>query len=109
MLQDNVPSGRWERRLPIIVAVRLARLDPEHAEEYERTYTDNLSPHGVRVMSTRLWHVGDQAEITPVNEESPMRGEVVYCQELDETRSFIGLRFPVGRIPWLIMQRFDGR
>ena len=34
-------------------------------------------------MSTRPWHAGEQAEITPVNEESPMRGEIVHCQKLD--------------------------
>jgi hypothetical protein len=108
MYLDNLLSGRRERRLPVIVVVRLARLDREHAAKYERTYTDNLSPHGVRVLSTHLWRVGEQAEITPVNEESPMRGEVVYCQKRDETRFFVGLKFPLSRIPWLILQRFDG-
>jgi len=109
MRWDNL-SGRTERRLPIAVAVRLEGLETEGAEEPkdETTYTDNLSAHGVRVHSTRLWHPRERAEITPLNQEFPVRGEVVYCQKSDDTRFFVGLKFPQRRIPWPILKRFDG-
>jgi hypothetical protein len=101
-------SGRNERRLPIAVVVRLATLEQESGELHERTYTDNISPHGIRVLSTRPWQPGQQAEIIPENHQSPMRGEVVYCQRLDNDRFYVGVRFPHRRIPWSALQRYDG-
>lgn len=100
-------SGRRDRRLPITVAVRLGALDRGGPKEYEKTYTDNVSAHGVRVKSGRAWHPGEQAEIAPLNEESPLCGEVVYCQKLDDARFFVGLKFPQCRIPWSVFKRFD--
>lgn len=100
-------SGRKERRLPILVVVRLAVLDGS-AAGHERTYTDNFSAHGLRVHSTRHWRPGEQAEIIPVNEESPIRGEVVYCQKVDNDRFFVGFRFPHSHLRWSILQRFNG-
>jgi len=107
MRWDNL-SGRRERRLPIAVVVQLESLDREGPKEHEKTYTDNLSAHGVRIKSTRLWHPGERAEITPMNEECPMRGEVVYCHKLDDTHFFVGFKFPQGKIPWVGFKRYNG-
>lgn len=104
---DDSLSGRKERRLPIIVVVRLTPL--EHtAEGGERTYTDNLSAHGLRVHSRRSWSPGEQVEIIPVKEQTPVRGEVVYCQKVDKDRFYVGFKFPQTRLTWSILQRFDG-
>ena len=108
MYSINNLSGRKERRLPIVVVVRLAALEQLSAESHERTHTDNISPHGVRVLSTRPWQPGQLAEIIPENEESPIRGEVVYCHRLDNDRFYVGVRFPHRRIPWSALQRYDG-
>lgn len=97
-----------ERRLPIAVVVRLATLEHMSSESHERTYTDNISPHGVRVLSTRPWQPGQHAEIIPEKDESPMRGEVVYCHRLDNGRFHVGVKFPRSRISWSILQRYDG-
>lgn len=91
-----------------MVAVNLARLESVNAERHERTYTDNISPHGARVRSTYAWRLGDLAEISPVSGETPVRGEVVYCQKLDNGRFFVGLKVRESRIPWSILLRFDG-
>jgi len=91
-----------------LVAVNLAPLEPVHRERLERTYTDNISPHGARVRSTYAWKLGDRAEIAPLSGEPPVRGEVVYCQKLDNDRFFVGLLVRESRIPWSILQRFDG-
>ena len=90
------------------MAVNLAPLEPVNRERQERTYTDNISPHGARVRSTYAWKLGDLAEITPASGEPPVRGEVVYCQQLDKDRFFVGLKVGQSRIPWSILQRFDG-
>ena len=108
MYLGNRLNGRRERRLPIAVVVRLEALDGKGGEEHEQTYTDYLSAHGVRVKSTRLWHAGEQAQITSANQESAMRGEVVYCQKLEDARFFVGLKFLQGRITWPVFLRFDG-
>lgn len=101
-------NGRQERRLPAVVVVNLAPLAPVNTDRHERTYTDNISAHGARVRSTYAWHLGEQAEIAPANGETPVRGEVVYCERLDNGRFFVGLKVRESRIPWSILQRFDG-
>lgn len=77
-------------------------------EKNERTYTDNISPHGIRVRSTSIWELGEQAEVSPGNGENTMRGEVVYCQRVENGRFFLGLKFAQGHVPWAILKRFNG-
>jgi hypothetical protein len=108
MYSHNRLTGRRERRLPVLVAVNLSPLDLVNRERHERTYTDNISAHGARVRSTYAWRLGEEAKITPANGETPVRGEVVYCQRLDHQGFFVGLKVPESRIPWSILQRFDG-
>jgi hypothetical protein len=108
MYLHNRLAGRKERRLPVLVVVNLSPLDLVNRERRERTYTDNISAHGARVRSTYVWKLGDRAEITPLSGEPPVSGEVVYCQKLDNDRFFVGLKVRESRIPWSILQRFDG-
>lgn len=105
MFWDN--SGRRERRLPIMIVVNLGAVTPMRTEKRERTYTDNISAHGARVHCTSAWQLGEEAEIVPVKGETPVRGDVVYCQKLDKDRFFVGLRFQ-NHIPWSILLRFNG-
>ena len=91
-----------------MVAVNLAPLEPTNREKNERTYTDNLSAHGARVRATYAWQLGAHAEITPASGEATVRGEVVYCQRLDNDRFFVGVKIRESRIPWPILRRFDG-
>ena len=108
MQLDAATSGRNERRLPIILVVNLAPLDTKSVLRTQRTYTDNISPHGMRINSAFAWESGEQAEITPVKGGVTMRGRVVYCQELPDGRFFVGFNFPHAAIPWPILKRFDG-
>lgn len=108
MALDVLSSGRKERRLPIIVVVNLVHANGAAAERSERTYTDNISAHGVRVHSARPWQLGDQAEITPAKGEPPITGEVIYCQKCADDRFFIGLRFAQGALPWTVFRKYDG-
>ena len=101
-------SGREERRLPIMMAVNLAPAGFARGERCERTFTDNISPHGIRVQSTGVWRMGERAEVTPMKGEASMLGEVVYCQRVRNDCFFVGLRFRDKHIPWSILQRFNG-
>lgn len=108
MGSDRRLNGREERRLPIMMEVNLAPAGRRNEDRCERTFTDNISPHGIRVQSTTAWTHGEEADVTPRKGEVSMRGEVVYCQRVANNRFFVGLKFPQGRIPWSILQRFNG-
>ena len=107
MPSDNTLSGRVERRLPIVVVVRLARAERVGTDGEERTYTDNISPRGARVYSIRPWQLGDAVQLTPRNED-PAYGKVVYCQALPDDRYVIGVKFQDVPIPWSAVRRYDG-
>jgi hypothetical protein len=104
---DNTLSGRMERRLPIIVVVRLAQAENANADGEERTYTDNISPRGARVFSKRFWQPGDAVRIAP-RDEDPALGNVVYCQALADGRFVVGVYFQGHPIVWSAMHRYDG-
>jgi PilZ domain-containing protein len=108
MGSDGRLNGREERRLPIMMQVNLAPLRRASGERSERTFTDNISPHGIRVQSTSAWRLGEQAEVTPAKGEVAMLGEVVYCQRIRNDRFFLGLKFRDKDIPWSILKRFNG-
>lgn len=91
-----------------MMEVNLAPPGRASAEKCERTFTDNISPHGIRVQATTAWRMGEKAEVTPMKGESPMLGEVVYCQRVRNDHFFVGLRFRDKHIPWSILQRFNG-
>ena len=99
------PKGRMERRLPIIVGVRLVHVAAADTDGGERTHTDNVSPRGARVFSKRHRQPGELIWITPVNEE-PVLGEVVYCQHLPDERYSLGVKFEEGPVTWSILERY---
>lgn len=91
-----------------MLEVSLAPVGRVRGERCERTFTDNISPHGIRVQATTTWSMGEKAEVTPMKGEIAMLGEVVYCQRVGGDRFFLGLKFRDKHIPWAILQRFNG-
>jgi hypothetical protein len=106
MLIRQMLNGRMERRLPIIVAVRLSRLRDLPASE-EVTYTDNVSAYGVRVVSSYFWRPGELAQIAPLQKEPSMQGEVVYRQSLGNKGYCVGFRFQEP-VTWSVLSRYGG-
>jgi PilZ domain len=104
---DHTLDGRMEKRLPIVVVVRLAQAEPACPENEERTFTDNVSSGGARVFSTRPWQPGDAIRVTPRQEDSAS-GSVVYCQKLDDGRFVIGVEFQERPVTWSVLLRYDG-
>ncbi len=105
---DHTLSGRMERRLPIIVMVRLAQSERASTDEGERTYTDNISTHGARVFSKQPWQSGDEVTVTPLNEHLTTCGQVVYCQRLADGRYGIGVTFQDHPVTWSALHKYDG-
>jgi PilZ domain-containing protein len=100
-------GGRMERRLPIIVVVRLAQVEPADSDREERTYTDNISTRGARVFSRYPWQAGERVMVTPLREETAS-GNVVYCQTLSDGRYGVGVKFQGDLVMWSVIRRFDG-
>src|ERR1700747_763309 len=89
-------DGRIEKRVPSLVPVYLATLEDPRARE--RTLTENVSPHGARVISQRSWQSGDKSLITPLKEGFPQVGRVIYCLPKAGGRFSVGVGFPNGRV-----------
>jgi hypothetical protein len=53
----SLPTGRSDRRIPVEVAVELARPDASQLEE--TAIAQNVSAHGMRVATEHVWHPGD--------------------------------------------------
>ncbi len=104
---DLTLSGRMERRLPIVVVVRLAESKCASTDGEEQTYTDNISSRGARVYSNRPWQLGNAVQVTPRNED-PACGNVVYCQTLVDGRFVIGVKFQDRLVMWSATHRYDG-
>jgi hypothetical protein len=103
---DHELSGRTERRLPIVVVVRLAPCEPASINgEEERTYTDNISTRGARVFSRYPWQLGDTVRVTPLSGDSAC-GKVVYCQRLPDDRYSIGVKFQPSSLKWSALHRY---
>lgn len=98
-----------ERRLPIIIPVRLAHAEHHdtNADQGEKTYTDNISPHGARLFSRSWWNPGEMVRLTPLKYER-VCGKVVYCARLPDGRNAIGVNFQDYAISWSVLQRYDG-
>ena len=97
---DRHLEGRLEKRLPIAVVVCLTGANHSNGAGQEETYTDNVSLHGVRLISRHPWHPGEVAQVTPVKYGILARGKVVYCKQLANDRYFVGLNFPQQTVRW---------
>jgi hypothetical protein len=89
---------RFEKRLPTLIFVYLASIKDRHTRE--RTLTENVSPHGVRVISKRSWRPGEETLITPSAWESPQVGRVIYCSPSAGSRYYLGIEFPDRTVEW---------
>ncbi len=101
---DYGPNGRIERRLPIIVVVRLAAA-VSVAADGERTFTDNISPHGARIFSKQAWQPGDAVRVTPLNADLAW-AKVIYSQRLPDDRYCIGVKFQDRPVTWPAIRRY---
>lgn len=97
MREGAVPplSGRREKRVAERFEVELSRRD--NSLTRERTFTENTSPGGTRVLTTRPWQPQDQVIVYFLQGGFPVRrAEVVYCEHLGD-RFAIGLEWVVQR------------
>ena len=91
---------RSEQRVPMEVGVRISG----HAAlpGTETTFTQNVSPRGARVLSTRPWKINDQMVIATMTGSFRSTARVAYCTITAESHFAVGLEFlePNGR--WVV-------
>ncbi|HKV62225.1 MAG TPA: PilZ domain-containing protein [Candidatus Acidoferrum sp.] len=82
-------NGRSERRIPKTVSVEVCLADDVTFKE--RTLTENVSAHGVRVLTQQSMRPKQQAMVISPSEGVWSRAKVVYCQRAAENRFAVGL------------------
>ena len=66
----------------------------------EKTLTENVSPHGARVLMDREWRPGQHVMVIFPQEGLRAPGHIVYCEHLAENRFAVGLVLSVEVALW---------
>jgi hypothetical protein len=96
----NMPFGRRiEKRVPVEIPVYLASLrEPRPAE---KTRTENVSPHGARVLTKRRWQPNEEPLVTSAKGQPQLPVRVVYCRPISNGLFRIGLEFRGNAVSWI--------
>lgn len=91
---------RVERRIPMEIPVVLD--GHRRLPGTESTFTENVSAHGARVVSTRRWEQNERLTFVSHTGEFRSSARVAYCQPLQGDGFAIGVEFlePQGR--WVV-------
>jgi hypothetical protein len=85
-------TRRCERRILKILTAELSC--PDESVPKERTFTENVSPRGVRVTTVRRWQRGTHVLVTFLPNGVPCQGTVAYCQREESGNFALGLELP---------------
>src|SRR2546430_5141515 len=88
-LEQKLFDGRIEKRVPASVPVYLASL--KEPRSGEQTTTENISPHGARTISKRLWRAGETALVAPLSGGFTQVGREGYFGQKKEGGLFLWL------------------
>jgi hypothetical protein len=84
-------DGRIERRVPRAVPVYFAGV--KELQPGERALTENVSPHGARLVTKRGRRLNEETIIGPLIGEIKLPARVVYCLPRLDGRFYVGLEF----------------
>ena len=91
-------DARIEKRSPLPVQVYLATLAEPRARE--RTVTEDVSPHGARVLTSRHWQPGEVPLLTSLIGEYPQHARIVYCVPQPNGGYCVGINFEGSAFKW---------
>jgi hypothetical protein len=93
-------TARRETRVPMEVGVRIT--GHVSTPGTETTFTENVSTHGARVISTRRWKINDHLTIATLTGSFQAIARVAYCQATRESGYAVGVEFlnPTGE--WVV-------
>ena len=101
-------NGRTDKRFPIAVVVYLGQVQDRTVKETELTCTDNISVNGARVISRRPWQPNELVQLTPLKDETSIRGKVVHCQKLEDDRYLVGVNIQGLSAKWPSFRIYSG-
>jgi hypothetical protein len=84
-------ASRRERRVPMEVGVQI--LGNSASPGKETTFTENVSPHGARVLSSRRWQINDRLTLTTLTGSFRSVARVAYCELVPDSGFAVGLEF----------------
>ena len=88
---------RLETRIPTRVGLEVSGPD----ELYEIIFTENVSPHGARVLSKKRWSPNDSVLVKLPQEGCASRARITYCQPLKGDEFATGLQFSLLVYDWM--------
>jgi hypothetical protein len=88
-------TGRVEKRIHLEMPVQISRAQSLGLTDLiEKAITENVSSHGIRVLTRRALLPHERLLVTPlVGSEMPTPARVVYCQPLAGQLFGVGLQF----------------
>ena len=90
---------RKEKRNPQKLQLLLSRVaDPLLTET---ALTENVSAHGLRIRTARLWKSGTHVTVSSFEGQLWARGKVVYCQVFSADKFALGLELTTRTIEWI--------
>ena len=96
---SNPEEHRMETRIPTRVGLELS--GPDEPLVYEVTFTENVSPHGARILTKRCWSPNDSVLVKMPEEGGPSLARITYCQPLREDEFAMGLQFSLIVYDWM--------
>jgi hypothetical protein len=98
ILKMATRTGRIEKRIPVEVPMQIFRFQkPGSTDLAEKTTTENVSSHGIRILLSRALPPQERLLVTSlIGSEEPKPARVVYCQQLGEGVFGVGLQFEKG-------------
>jgi hypothetical protein len=101
-IPKNFVGPRRETRVPMEVGVQITGHPAMPGTE--TTFTENVSPHGARVLSNRRWNTGDLLTISTLTGAFRAIARVAYCQTTPHSGFAIGLEFVKPSGNWVVAE-----
>ncbi len=80
---------RIQKRTPASVALQVSSATQPFITEL--AFTENISLHGVRVVTERAWKPGERVIVKSYHGSVQSRARVIYCHHLAKKRYAVGL------------------
>jgi hypothetical protein len=91
-------AKRLEDRISLTVRVDLYSLNVR--QRVQEALTENVSAHGVRVVSSRPWKRDERLNVRSFPGDFRARARVIYCEPLGENSFAIGLQLLAAAGNW---------
>jgi hypothetical protein len=85
------------------IPIYIASLEEPRARE--QTVTENVSPHGCRVLTKRKWLPGERPLVTLQTGEFPQYAQVIYCDARPNGGFCVGIEFSGLPFEWGVLRR----